>query len=212
MPARTPAFKSPATVIEREASRRAVLTGLGSILGLAAGTGQALPAGVDPPPFQTRVAQFIVFEPALAAPAIRLERIDGKLIDLAGFRGKAVLVNFWATWCPPCRRELPLLAELQEIVRSEPLEIVAISIDKEGSRAVQPFLERLNIKRLRPYLDPRGQIAKGIGDNGPAPFVLYGLPISYIIDRDGCVAGYLVGEADWTSSTGRALLRYYTMG
>lgn len=97
-------------------------------------------------------------------------------------------------------------------MRSEPLEIVAVSIDKAGSTAVEPFVKRLNIERLRPYLDPRGQIAKRVGEDGPAPFVLYGLPITYIIDRRGRIAGYLSGEAEWTSPAGLLLLRYYMRG
>jgi thiol-disulfide isomerase/thioredoxin len=193
-------------------SRRAVLAGFASFLSLASERAQALPSADDPPLFQTNVSQFILFDPPLAVPAIRLQRIDGKLTDLASFRGKAILVNFWASWCLPCQRELPLLDELQGIVRSEPLEIVAVSVDKAGSIAVQSFVKRLNIKRLRPYLDPMGEIAKSAGEEGPAPFALYGLPITYIINRRGRVAGYLVGEADWTSTPGRTLLRYYMSG
>lgn len=78
-------FPKPSS--EENASRRAVLTGLGSFLGLAAGTVQALWRGDDPPSFQTNVSQFIVFDPALSVPTIRLERLDGKLTDLASFRG-----------------------------------------------------------------------------------------------------------------------------
>ncbi|MCI0350691.1 MAG: TlpA family protein disulfide reductase, partial [Acidobacteriales bacterium] len=175
----------------------------------AARRAQALPPADDPPLFQTNISQFIIYDPPVAVPAVRLQRIDGKRIDIASFRGKAILVNFWATWCPPCQRELPLLNKLHDIVRSEPLEIVAISVDKAGSTAVKPFVNRLNIERLRPYLDPGGQIAKSVGEDGPAPFVLYGLPITYIIDRQGDIVGYLSGEADWTSAAGLALLRYY---
>lgn len=190
-------------------SRRSLLAGLTSYLSVAAA--QARPIA-DPPLFQTDLSQFILFDPPLALPAIRLQRLDGKLTDLAAFRGKAVLVNFWASWCPACRRELPLLDELHAIMRSVPIEIIAVSIDKAGHAAVGPFLRRLNIKRLRPYLDPMGEIAKGVGESGPAPFVLYGLPITYIIDRGGRIAGYLVGEGDWTSAPGLALLRYFMTG
>src|ERR1019366_3588975 len=193
-------------------SRRAVLAGLASSLSSAAEPAQAHQTADDPPLFQTSVSQFIVFDPPLAVPAIRLQRIDGKLIDLASFRGKAVLVNFWAAWCPPCRRELPLLDELQGIERSGPLEIAAVSVDKAGGPAVESFVKRLNIKHLRPYLDPAGEIAKSAGADGPAPFTLYGLPVTYIIGRRGHIAGYLTGEADWMSAAGRALLRYYMSG
>lgn len=78
-------------------SRRAVLAGFASSLSLPAGRAQAFSTADDPPPFQTNVSQFIIFDAPLAVPAIRLQRIDGKLTDLASFRGKTVLVNFWAS-------------------------------------------------------------------------------------------------------------------
>ena len=119
------------------------------------------------------------------------------------------MVNFWATWCPPCRRELPLLEKLQEIVGPKLLEIVAVSIDAGGRPAVEAFLKRANVTRLRPYLDPQGRIAARIGEDESAPFALYGMPISYVIDRQGRVAGYITGEVDWTGDDGLALLKYY---
>jgi thiol-disulfide isomerase/thioredoxin len=200
---------SATLVVEQNICRRAVVAGLTCVLGVAAALAQALPQVDDPPLFQTNISQLILFDPPLAVPAIQLQRIDGKLTDLSAFRGKAILVNFWATWCPPCSRELPRIRELKAAARSEPLEIVAVSVDKEGSAAVEPFVKRLNIGRLLPYLDPSGQIAKSPGEDGAAPFVLYGLPITYIIDRHSRIAGYLVGEADWTSPAGLTLLRYY---
>jgi thiol-disulfide isomerase/thioredoxin len=140
---------------------------------------------------------------------MRVERIDGKLIDLSMFRGKVILVNVWATWCPPCARELPLLERLRDVVRSEPLEIVAVSIDASGRDVVKPFLKRLHIERLPIYLDPARHLAKNVGDDGTSPFVLYGMPMSYVVDRLGRIAGYLIGEADWSSTEGLRLLRYY---
>ncbi len=147
--------------------------------------------------------------PAIAPPPLRIERIDGRFVDLSSFRGKAALINFWATWCPPCRRELPLLEKLQQIIGPKPLEIVAVSIDEGGRSVVEPFLKRLNITRLRPYLDPRGLIAKRVGQDASTPFILYGMPISYVIDRHGRIAGYITGEVDWTGDDGLTLLKYY---
>jgi thiol-disulfide isomerase/thioredoxin len=162
-----------------------------------------------PPLFRTEGSQFTFVEPAVVIPTMRVERIDGKLIDLSMFRGKVILVNVWATWCPPCARELPLLERLSDIVRSEPLEIVAVSIDASGRDVVKPFLKRLHIERLPIYLDPARHLAKNVGDDGTSPFVLYGMPMSYVVDRLGRIAGYLIGEADWSSADGLRLLRYY---
>jgi thiol-disulfide isomerase/thioredoxin len=141
-----------------------------------------------------------------------LERIDGKMVPLTAFRGKAVLVNFWATWCPPCRRELPLLGDLRRTMPEQSLEIVAISIDQSGRPAVEAFLKRLGVTGLQPFLDPQGRIAKQPGSKAPTPFVLWGMPISYIIDRGGRLSGYITGEAEWTSEQGRAFLEYYAHG
>jgi thiol-disulfide isomerase/thioredoxin len=106
---------------------------------------------------------------------MRVKQIDGKLVDLSMFRGKVILVNLWATWCPPCARELLLLERLSDVVRSEPLEIVAVSIDASGRDVVKPFLKRLHIERLPIYLYPARHLAKNVGDDGTSPFVLYGM-------------------------------------
>ncbi len=162
-----------------------------------------------PPLLRTARSQFVELSPLREVPELTLERIDGKLVPLKTFREKAVLVNFWATWCPPCRRELPLLEELQQRNANNALEIVAISIDEAGRQAVAPFLKRLNITRIRPYLDPRGQIARQARSDAHTPFVLWGMPISYIIDRKGRLAGYITGEVDWASDQARDFLNYY---
>jgi len=140
---------------------------------------------------------------------MRIARIDGGLTDLGSFRGKVVLLSFWASWCPPCRRELPMLERLQQLVDPKSLEVVAVLIDEGGKPAVEAFLKRANVTRLRPYLDPRGEAASRVDQDIPAPFILFGLPISYLIDRQGRVAGYVTGEADWTAADGLTLLKYY---
>lgn len=186
-------------------SRRALIAGLAG----AALPSRSLSQPEAPPLLQTAASQFVELRPAAEAPARKLERIDGKFIDLSEFRGKVVLLSFWATWCPPCRRELPLLERLQNIVDRKRLEIVAVSIDKPGKPVVEAFLKSVNVSRLRPYLDPRGQLAGHADQESATPFLLYGMPISYVIDRYGRIAGYITGEVDWTSEDGLAFLRYY---
>ena len=154
----------------------------------------------------------IELRPLNEVPDLMLESIEGKQIALNTFRGKAVLVNFWATWCPPCRRELPLLDDLTRATPDQSLEIVAISIDHAGRPAVEGFLKRLGVAELRAFLDPLGRIAKPVGSHAPTPFVFWGMPISYIIDREGQLSGYITGEVEWTSQQGRAFLEYYAHG
>jgi thiol-disulfide isomerase/thioredoxin len=190
-------------------SRRACVVGL-LAAGLAPdGKAKIADSGDGPPLLQTLRSQFVELRPLSEVPALMLERIDGKAVALNALRGKAVLVNFWATWCPPCRRELPLLDNLRRMTAQQSLEIVAVSIDQGGRPAVEPFLRQLGIKYLRPFLDPLGRIAKPAGSDAPTPFVLWGMPISYIIDRQGRLAGYIEGEVDWTADQGQALLNYY---
>jgi len=190
-------------------SRRAVILGLACMVRSSIARAQTPSRAEAPPSLQTNTSQFIELQPTIEPPALKLERIDGKFVELNSFRGKVVLISFWATWCPPCRRELPLLERLQQIIGPRSLEIVAVSIDAAGRPAVEAFLQRLNVTRLRLYLDPQSRIAKHIGEDTPTPFVLYGMPISYVIDLHGRVAGYITGETDWTSDEGLALLRYY---
>ena len=71
---------------------------------------------------------------------------------------------------------------------------------------MEGFLKRLGVSGLRPFLDPLGRIAKSIGSDAPTPFVLWGMPISYIIHREGRLSGYITGEVEWTSEQGRAFL------
>ncbi len=193
-------------------SRRAIAIGLGAAAFTSATKAQIALWGEAPPTLRTARAQFVELRPLQEVPGLVLQRIDGKTIALNAHRGKAVLVNFWATWCPPCRRELPLLDKLRQIRSRRSLEIIAISIDKTGRTVVEGFLKRLNVTHLRPFVDAEGRIAKQAGSDAPTPFVLWGMPISYIIDRDGRLAGYITGEVDWTSDQGRAFLNYNAGG
>jgi peroxiredoxin len=189
-------------------SRRAVLV-------LLVGTGMALPSGArsesdsGPPALRSATSQFVELRPLAEAPPLKLERIDGKVVGLNAFRGKVVLMSFWATWCPPCRRELPILERLTDAVGHRDVEVVAVSVDQPGRPAVSAFLDRVGIRRLKPFLDPQGRIGVSSFEGSASPFVLYGMPISYVIDRQGRVTGYITGEIDWTSNEGLALLHHY---
>ena len=156
----------------------------------------------DPPIFRGETGQFILLEPIKAAPVFPF--FDGtanKTLDLTNFRGKVVLLNFWATWCAPCVREMPSLDRLQAEMGGEDFEVVALSIDRAGVGVVKRFYETLGLRHLGIYLDKNGISYQ--------EFRAYGLPTSYIIDRGGRAMGYLPGAADWDSQEGRALLQYY---
>jgi thiol-disulfide isomerase/thioredoxin len=187
-------------------TRRAVLGGM-----LAALSAPARAAERDhPPPFHTVRHQFTLVRPARTLPSIRLVDLDGRATDLSALLGQVTLLNFWATWCAACRTELPILERLSVTMAGRGVRVAAIAVDQEGRNKVAPFLKSLNIRRLPVYLDPHGLVAYSDRENRRnAPFALYGMPISYIIDRAKRVVGYLPGEADWTSSEGRNLLAHY---
>lgn len=167
-------------------------------------------AQADMPALQTNSSQFVELRPRSEAPQLSLERLDGKSMRLDAFRGKVILMAFWATWCPPCRRELPSLQRLRAQANPRKLEIVPISVDTQGRNAVAGFLQRMDVNELPIYLDNRQKIAARADAEANAPFTLYGMPITYVIDKNGSVVGYITGEVDWTSPEAMSFLTYFT--
>ena len=193
-----------------DATRRAVLGSvLGSIAAAVAPSLSAFALSAGPPPFATARHQFIILRPARMVPPVAITRLDGSAVNFAAFRGKVVLVNFWAAWCPACRTELPILDRLQQTVGHQNLEVVAVSVDRNGRSTVVPFLRQLNIRHLNVGLDPGARPARAGDDNSATAFPLYGMPISYIVGPAGRIEGYMMGEADWSSEAARGLLDYY---
>jgi thiol-disulfide isomerase/thioredoxin len=173
--------------------------------------GASVAAGAGgPPPFGTARQQFRIVRPARNVGDFQMTRLDGATSSFTRFRGKVVLLNFWATWCPPCRAELPILDRLQQIMDGADLQVAAVCVDRGERRTVERFVRELHLRHLAVYLDPDGRIAHSQGSTDRnAPFALYGMPISYVINRSGGVEGYLIGEADWSSEAARNLLGYY---
>jgi thiol-disulfide isomerase/thioredoxin len=201
---------------DRPLARRAVLGGV--LEALAAAAVPSFPAlarselalSEGPPLFATARHQFTILQPARIVPPVPITRLDGSTTTFDSFRGKVVLVNFWATWCPACRIELPLLDQLQQTAGGKDLQVIAISLDRGGGPTVAPFVRDLKLRHVGIYLDPEGRIARAGNDDNPAiPFGRFGMPISYVIDPAGRMAGYLAGEADWMSDAARNLLGYY---
>lgn len=133
------------------------------------------------------------------------------LTDLGALEGKLIILNFWATWCAPCIKELPSLDRLQARLGGSGLKVVAVSVDRTGIASVGPFYRRLNIAHLAIYADPGQQTAHSDKANiNDAPFPLYRMPITYVIAPDGRTIGYLAGAADWDSADSVAFLRRLT--
>ncbi len=171
-------------------------------------------AGDEPPFFETARHQFTILEPRKMPPPVSFHRVNGGLGSLADWRGKVVLLNFWASWCPQCRTELPVLDRLQASLDPARYQVLAVSTDHAGKPAVDPYLKAFDLRHLVLGLDPDGLLGRPMPSNpqappNPAPFTIYGMPMSYIIDPQGRVCGYMIGAADWDSTEARALLHYY---
>lgn len=144
-----------------------------------------------------KIGEFIPAASPQPAPEIFITDMSGTTTTLAGFKGKFVLLNLWATWCQPCLKEMPSLAALQ--ARLGPaLTVAAVSEDRGAALTVKPFLEKHNLTGLEIYFDP--------GSSATHAFGVRGLPTSFVIDGEGRVLGKVEGGADWDSQTMRSTL------
>lgn len=127
---------------------------------------------------------------------------DGGTHSLADYRGKVVLLNFWATWCAPCREEMPSLDALQAELGGDDFQVVAIAAGHNPPAAIQKFLTEAKIANLPVRLDPRQGLAREMG--------VMGMPVTVLIDRDGNEIARLIGGADWASEASKTLIRQAT--
>ena len=153
------------------------------------------------PRFQTALKDFKPLDPPQAAPAITFTDDQARNLSLADFRGKVVLLNFWATWCIPCVEEMPSLDSLQGKLGGDNFVVVAISTDRQGLPIVEPFFDKLGIHNLGTYLDPSHTAQRAFG--------IRGIPTTMVIDREGRERGRLEGMTRWDSSEALALIRHY---
>ena len=125
----------------------------------------------------------------------------GKPLTLADFRGRTVLLNVWATWCPPCREEMPSLDRLQKALGGPAFEVVALSIDAGGAPVVKRFYDEIGIRSLAIYVDP--------GMRAAGQLATPGVPTTLLIDRNGRELGRHAGPAQWDSPEALRLISSY---
>lgn len=145
----------------------------------------ASPSAVSP----DRPAVMALHDAPRAMPELRFDDASGKPLTLADFRGKVVLLNIWATWCGPCREEMPTLDRLQARRGGPDFEVVALSIDRAGIGVVTAFYAEIGIQHLAKYID---ESAKAAGQ-----LEAIGLPTTLLIDREGREIARYAGPAEW---------------
>ena len=118
---------------------------------------------------------------------------------LSDFQGRHVLVNFWATWCAPCRKEMPMLAELQNEFGGDSFEVVTIATGRNPQPAIDRFFKEIEVDNLPKYLDPRSSLARDMG--------VLGLPITLILDPEGQEIARMRGDAEWNSESAKAIIK-----
>lgn len=134
-----------------------------------------------------------------AVPELRFADGDGRPLSLGGFRGRPVVLNIWATWCLPCRKEMPALDRLQAAFGTSRLLVLPLSIDREGAPAVKRFYRDAGLKALGIYLDPSGKASRDVDVSG--------VPTTLLVDRDGREIARKLGPADWDSPAIMAPIR-----
>lgn len=123
---------------------------------------------------------------------------DGREMTLADLGGKYVVVNFWATWCAPCRVEMPHLSALQSAMADDDFEVVTIATGRNPLPVMQRFFDEIDVDNLPLHTDPRQSLARGMG--------ILGLPVTVILDPQGFEIARMQGEADWSSENAMAII------
>lgn len=145
------------------------------------------------------MAAFVFKKTPELLPTVSFLDATGAERTLADFKGKMVLLNLWATWCAPCRKEMPALDRLQAELGSSTFEVVAISVDRTGLEGAKKFLESIKTERLALFADPTLRLS--------ASLKAVGMPTTLLIDKEGREIGRLVGPAEWDTEDAKRLIR-----
>ncbi len=124
---------------------------------------------------------------------------DGGEHTLEQFEGKHIVLNFWATWCAPCRKEMPMLSELQAEFGGESFEIVTIATGRNELAGIRRFFAEIEVDNFPIYLDPRQKLAREMG--------VLGLPVTLVIDPEGNEIARMIGDAEWNSDSAKAIIK-----
>jgi thiol-disulfide isomerase/thioredoxin len=198
----------------RSYRRRVAMIALGCVVGVAAGLAavygigamQRNPADASckaatelakrlAPLARGEVAAIGIAAEPKRLPELAFTGADGKPRALADFQGKTVLLNLWATWCVPCRKEMPALDALQGKLGGDTFEVVAVNIDTRNLDKPKTWLQDVGITKLGYYADPSAKVFQDLKAIGKA----FGMPTTLLVDAQGCELGTLAGPAEWAS-------------
>ncbi len=153
---------------------------------------------------QAGLAKLVPTTDAPALPDTAFTDPEGGEHRLSDYRGKVVLLNFWATWCAPCRKEMPALDQLQAEMGGEDFQVVTIATGRNAPDKIAQFFAETGVQNLPTLLDPKQQLARQMG--------VVGLPVTVLIDRDGQEVARLLGDAEWASEAAKEVIRQLTSG
>lgn len=166
----------------------------------AAETPTALPKGPGANPLSKgEVAAFVFKKEPEPLPELTFVDGTGAERSLKDWEGRVVLLNLWATWCAPCRKEMPALDRLQQALGSDRFEVVALSVDRAGIEKSKEFLDQIGVDALKLYSDPTARATSQLK--------AVGLPATLLIDAQGREIGRLTGPAEWDSEDAKRLIQ-----
>ncbi len=143
--------------------------------------------------------KLVIHSSPQATPDATFELADGAGTGTLGdYEGKIVLLNFWATWCAPCRKEMPMISELQDELGGDDFAVVTLATGRNSPAGIRKFFDETEITNLPRHQDPKGAVAK--------PMSVFGLPTTVLLDRDGNEIARLRGDAEWNSDSAKAIL------
>jgi thiol-disulfide isomerase/thioredoxin len=190
----------------------ALLAGLAGVYGIGglqrnAGTDGGCQAAVDiakriAPLARGEVAALTVAEKPFRVPELSFQGGDGRQYQLKDWHGRFVLLNLWATWCVPCRKEMPALDALEGKLGGQDFQVVAVNIDTRDPDKPKAWLKEIGINRLAYFADPQAKVFQDLKAAGRA----FGMPTTLLIDQEGCEIGTMAGPAEWGSEDAVKLL------
>jgi thiol-disulfide isomerase/thioredoxin len=178
-----------------------VMVGRSDNDGRPSGAPESAQGGGTSPLSKGAMTTFVLKTPPAPLPDVSFVNGEGKEASLKDFAGKVVLLNLWATWCAPCREEMPALDRLQKELGSDKFQVVALAVDKAGLDGARKFLTENKIEGLELYADPTARVGTELK--------AIGMPTSILIDAQGREIGRLIGPAAWDSPEAKRLIEAY---